>query len=225
MNTQLKISTVISIAALAAGPLAFAENTAPTTPEIAICEAAPEIAVCPEPYIFPEAPEVCVIPPPTEAEDPTGRIHIDPMVEELVEPIAGPEIDSPTEIDSSEGGDGEVSENEVVDSSDPSTETEASVSVEGDTVVTCGEHEVPIEWLKRDAGDGDPSVMYYSMADGSAPVPVNKEVPGALARELGQDDKAAAIQTKATTTTTAPKILSDKKEPVALIKKGRVFLR
>jgi len=53
--------------------------------------------------------------------------------------------------------------------------------------------------------------------------PENAEAPKALARELRQDDKAAAIGTKIDAT--SPKILSEKKEPVALIKKGRVFLR
>lgn len=210
------------MAALAAGPLVFAEDAAPSAPEIAICEIAPEIAVCPEPGIFPEAPEVCVLPPPTEIEDPAGRIHIDPMVEEVVEPVSGPEIDATTEIDSSKGDDGEVSESEVVDSSDPSAETETNVTVEDDPVITRGEHGVPIEWLKRGAGDGDPSVM-YSMAGGPAPVLEKAEAPNALARELGQDDKAAAIETKANAA--SPEILSEKKEPVALIKKGRVFLR
>jgi hypothetical protein len=50
-----------------------------------------------------------------------------------------------------------------------------------------------------------------------------EEAPNALARGLGQDDKAAAIKTKANVA--SPKILSEKNEPTALIKKGRVFLR
>jgi hypothetical protein len=44
-----------------------------------------------------------------------------------------------------------------------------------------------------------------------------------LVRELGQEDKAAAIQSKASAV--APQASGEKKEPVALIKKGRVYLR
>jgi hypothetical protein len=57
------------------------------------------------------------------------------------------------------------------------------------------------------------------MAGGPAPL-LGK---GETSRELGQDDKAAAIETKANAA--APAIMSENKEPVALIKKGRVFLR
>jgi hypothetical protein len=75
--------------------------------------------------------------------------------------------------------------------------------------------------------------MYYSMAPNPvagnpvagtpAPLVEKEEAPNALARGLGQDDKAAAIKTKANVA--SPKILSEKNEPTALIKKGRVFLR
>lgn len=105
-----------------------------------------------------------------------------------------------------------VDDSKVVDPGDPSTDNEVTVEVE----------DTPIEWLKRGAGDGDPSVMYMTgapMAGGPAPL-LEK---GATSRELGQDDKAAAIETKANAA--APAILSENKEPVALIKKGRVFLR
>lgn len=112
-----------------------------------------------------------------------------------------------------------VDNGKVVDSGGASTENEVTVAVEDTPVVAVSENEVPIDWVKRGGGDADPSVMYYNMAGGPAPV-LEK---GAASRELGQDDKAAAIETKANAA--APAILSENKEPVALIKKGRVFLR
>jgi hypothetical protein len=151
--------------------------------------------------------------------------------------------------DSAEGSDGESDQNEVVDSSDPNTDNEVTTTVVDDSVDF--EKGVPIEWLKRGGSDGDsPNIYYYSMAgnpvegnsgrvlekedapnalasnsvsDNLAPSLNKEEAPNALARGLGQEDKAAAIKTKANAA--SPKVLSEKNEPTALIKKGRVFLR
>ncbi|MCX6847090.1 MAG: hypothetical protein NTU84_11180 [Verrucomicrobia bacterium] len=247
MKTQSNLTAAVSVAALLMGSVIFAQDAEPVTPEISICEAAPEIiacepapeiAVCPEPFIFPPTTE-----PPTEEPNPDD-IHIDPIVEipsviELTEGSEGPVdenevIDSgdpseiPSETDLTEGGDGKSDENEVVDSSDPNADNEVTTTVEDDPVDTCSENGVPIEWLKRDGSNGDSPEMYYSMAPNpvagnSAPVLEKEEAPNVLARGLGQDDKAAAIKTKANAV--SPKILSEKNEPTALIKKGRVFLR
>lgn len=150
---------------------------------------------------------------------------------------------------STEGNDGESDQNEVVDSSDPNSDNEVTTTVEDDSVDF--DKGVPIEWLKRGGSDGDsPNIYYYSMAgtpvggnsapvlekedvpnalggnsvsDNLAPSLNKEEAPNALARGLGQDDKAAAIRTEANAT--SPKVLSEKNEPTALIKKGRVFLR
>lgn len=96
-----------------------------------------------------------------------------------------------------------VDKGNVEDSVDPSAENEVTIMVEDSPVVAYSGNEVPIDWVKR------------------GPAPLLEK--GATSRELGQDDKAAAIETKANAA--APAILSENKEPVALIKKGRVFLR
>jgi hypothetical protein len=253
MKTQSNLTAAVSIAALLTGSVIFAQDAEPVTPEIAICEPAPEIAVCPEPYILPEpvTPEICIFPLPTEppTEEPVDvDIHIDPGVEDPTD-AEGPTdteftnggeglvdenevVDSgdsseiPSDDDSTDGSDGKSDENEVVDSSDPNADNEVAKPVEDDSVDF--ENGVPLEWLKRDGSNGDSPEMYYSMAPNpvagnSAPVLEKEEAPNALARGLGQDDKAAAIKTKANVA--SPKILSEKNEPTALIKKGRVFLR
>jgi hypothetical protein len=253
MKTQSNLTAAVSIAALLTGSVIFAQDAEPVTPEIAICEPAPEIAVCPEPYILPEpvTPEICIFPLPTEppTEEPVDvDIHIDPGVEDPTD-AEGPTdteftdggeglvdenkvVDSgdsseiPSDDDSTEGSDGESDQNEVVDSSDPKADNEVTTTDEDDSVDS--ENGVPLEWLKRGGSNEDPSEIYYTMAgnsvsDNLAPSLDKEEAPKALARGLGQDDKAAAIMMKANAA--SPKILSEKTEPTALIKKGRVFLR
>jgi hypothetical protein len=258
MKTQSNLNAAVSIAALLTGSVIFAQDAEPVTPEIAICEPAPEIAVCPEPCILPEpvTPEICIFPLPTEppTEEPVDvDIHIDPGVEDPTD-AEGPTdteftdggeglvdenevVDSgdsseiPSDDNSTEGSDGKPDENEVVDSSDPNADYEVTTTVEDDSVDF--EKGVPIEWVKRGGSNEDSPEMYYSMAPNPvagnpvagtpAPLVEKEEAPNALARGLGQDDKAAAIKTKANAA--SPKILSEKNEPTALIKKGRVFLR
>ncbi len=253
MKNQSNLNAAVSIAALLTGSVIFAQDAETVTPEIAICEPAPEIAVCPEPFISPEAPEICILPPPTE-EPISVDIHVDPVVEETTDPVEGPTdteftdggeglvdenevVDSgdpseiPSETDLTEGGDGKSDQNKVVDSSDPNADNEVTTTVEDDSVDF--EKGVPIEWVKRGGSNEDSPEMYYSMAPNPvagnplagtpAPLVEKEEAPNALARGLGQDDKAAAIKTKANAA--SPKILSEKNEPTALIKKGRVFLR
>jgi hypothetical protein len=193
MKIQSKLTAVFSIAAMVTGPFATAEDAAPVVPEIVVCEIAPEIAICEKAPEIAVCPEIFILPETTE-------ICILPPPEE------------PLPVD----------KDKVVDPGDPSTENEVTVAVEEDPVVVGGENGVPIEWVKRGGGGEDPSLMYMTgapMAGGPAPL-LEK---GATSRELGQDDKAAAIETKANTA--APAILSENNEPVALIKKGRVFLR
>jgi hypothetical protein len=232
MKTLKNLAAVASIAAVHTGSIIFAQDAETVIPEIAICEAAPEIieceiapeiAVCPEPCIFPETPEICILPLPTEppTEKPVDvDIHIDPGVEDPTD------AEGPTDTEFTDGGEGLVDENEVVDSSDPNADNEVTTTVEDDSVDF--ENGVPLEWLKRGGSNEDPSEIYYTMAgnpaEGSPVRGLDKEeAPKALARGLGQDDKAAAIKTKANAASS--KILSEKNEPTALIKKGRVFLR
>lgn len=195
MKIQSKLTAVFSIAALVTGPLAMAEDAAPVAPEIVVCEMAPEVVVCEMAPEIALCPEIFILPETTEI------CVLPPPAEPLP-----------------------VDDSKVVDPADPSSDNEVTVTVEDDPVVAVSDNEVPfpIEWLKRGAGDGDPSVMYMTgapMAGGPAPL-LGK---GETSRELGQDDKAAAIETKANAA--APAIMSENKEPVALIKKGRVFLR
>lgn len=131
-------------------------------------------------------------------------------------------VDVTTCFDLTDQSEEVVDNGEVVDAGDNGTDAEVT-TVEDDSV-TCGEG-VPIDWVKRGGGaDGEAEnpEIYYNMAGGPAPV-LEGGTSNALARELGQDDKAAAIETKANTS--VPQIMSEKKEPVALIKNGRVFLR
>jgi hypothetical protein len=245
MKTQSNLTAAVSIAALLTGSVIFAQDAEPVTPEIAICEPAPEIAVCPEPCILPEpvTPEICIFPLPTEppTEEPVDvDIHIDPGVEDPTdaegptdteftdggEGLVDENVVTDSGDNSTEGSDGESDQNEVVDSSDPKADNEVTTTDEDDSVDS--ENGVPLEWLKRGGSNEDPSEIYYTMAgnsvsDNLAPLVEKEEAPNALARGLGQDDKAAAIKTKANAA--SPKILSEKNEPTALIKKGRVFLR
>lgn len=245
MKTQSNLTAAVSIAALLTGSVIFAQDAEPVTPEIAICEPAPEIAVCPEPYILPEpvTPEICIFPLPTEppTEEPVDvDIHIDPGVEDPTdaegptdteftdggEGLVDENVVTDSGDNSTEGSDGESDQNEVVDSSDPKADNEVTTTDEDDSVDS--ENGVPLEWLKRGGSNEDPSEIYYTMAgnpvsDNLAPSLDKENAPNALARGLGQDDKAAAIKTKANAA--SPKILSEKNEPTALIKKGRVFLR
>jgi hypothetical protein len=245
MKTQSNLTAAVSIAALLTGSVIFAQDAEPVTPEIAICEPAPEIAVCPEPYILPEpvTPEICIFPLPTEppTEEPVDvDIHIDPGVEDPTdaegptdtkftgggEGLVEENVVTDSGDNSTEGSDGESDQNEVVDSSDPKADNEVTTTDEDDSVDS--ENGVPLEWLKRGGSNEDPSEIYYTMAgnpvsDNLAPSLDKEEAPKALARGLGQDDKAAAIMMKANAA--SPKILSEKTEPTALIKKGRVFLR
>jgi hypothetical protein len=232
MKTLKNLAAVASIAAVHTGSIIFAQDAETVIPEIAICEGAPEIieceiapeiAVCPEPCIFPETPEICILPLPTEppTEEPVDvDIHIDPGVEDPTD------AEGPTDTEFTDGGEGLVDENEVVDSSDPKADNEVTTTDEDDSVDF--ENGVPLEWLKRGGSNEDPSEIYYTMAGNpveGSPVRVldKEEAPKALARGLGQDDEAAAIKTKANAASS--KILSEKNEPTALIKKGRVFLR
>lgn len=78
---------------------------------------------------------------------------------------------------------------------------------------------VPIDWVKR--GGGDNPEIYQNVVSGEAPV--FKPEISSVSKELGQTEKAADIESKEITT--SPAIVRVKKGPVALLKKGRVFLR
>ena len=82
---------------------------------------------------------------------------------------------------------------------------------------------VPIDWVKRgggEEGEFNPDVIFQSSA-GEAPV--FKGETAAIGKELGQNEKASDIDTQSGPMISQVK--REKKAPVALIKKGRVFLR
>ena len=100
---------------------------------------------------------------------------------------------------------------------DPSiAEVEISEPVEN---VADEDTAVPVDAVKR--GGDNPDEMFYTMSGGEAPV--FKGETSALSKEPGQDEKGAAIEAKETGG--APQISREKKRTVALLKKGRVFLR
>ena len=87
---------------------------------------------------------------------------------------------------------------------------------------------VPIDWVRRGGGDDgalNPDVIFQNSV-GEAPVfkgetaPAGKEMGQ---HELGQNEKASDIE--AQSGPLISQVKRDKKVPVALIKKGRVFLR
>jgi hypothetical protein len=127
MKILTNLAAVASIAAVHTGSIILAQDAETVIPEIAICEAAPEIAICPEPCIFPEPeiPEICILPPPTE-EAIDVDIHIDPVVEETTDPAEGP-----TDTEFTDGGEGLVDENEITDSGDSSEIPSDDNSTEG----------------------------------------------------------------------------------------------
>jgi hypothetical protein len=211
----------------------------------------PEICIFPLPTEPPTEEPISVdihidpgVEDPTDAEGPTDTEFADNgegLVDENEVVDSGDSSEIPSGDDSTEGSYGKSDENEVVDSRDPNADNEITKPIEDDSVDF--EKGVPIEWLKRGGSNGDSPEMYHSMAGNPAPVFVQapnalagnsvsdnlapsldkENAPNALARGLGQDDKAAAIKTKANAA--SPKVLSEKNEPTALIKKGRVFLR
>lgn len=113
------------------------------------------------------------------------------------EPVTVPKVDEPVK--------GTVDEKPTEPAVEGETTDEGSV--------------VPIDWGKR-GGEYNPEIA-QNMAGGEAPV-FKPETSG-VAKELGQDEKATNIESKENAG--VPLIERAKKGPVALIKKGRVFLR
>ncbi len=114
---------------------------------------------------------------------------------------------------------------DVVNDKNTTGETGTGTVVDGGEVVTNGEPvegtPVPLDWVKRGGGLENPDVILYNMAGG--PLPVFKGENAPLAKGISPDEKATAIEAKGNSV--IPQINHDKKGPVALVKKGRVFLR
>ncbi len=147
-------------------------------------------------------------------------IIVDPVVTEpkvvdvKVEPTTKDEGPTGTEATGGEKTD----EGEFTGGDEPVTE----VTVTGEEVPTTAHDDaVPLDWVKR--GGGENPEIFQNMAGGGAPVLEKTDTSVALFHNLGQDDKAAAIEAKGTTGLS--QIKGEKKETQALVKKGRVFLR
>jgi hypothetical protein len=95
-----------------------------------------------------------------------------------------------------------------------------SVVVDKDEVVDLDEGgSAPPEVLRGDDGKMNPDLIFYTTAlDGGA----EGEPTGKVGAVFGSDERAADIESKGPRITA---VKSQKKGPVALVKKGRVFLR
>ncbi|MES2657694.1 MAG: hypothetical protein V4689_03695 [Verrucomicrobiota bacterium] len=121
-------------------------------------------------------------------------------------------VDEPSDV---EEGTDEPTDETVIDDTVVDVEDGGS---DGEVTTTGEEGEgIPLDWVKR--GGGDNPEIFQNMAGGEAPV-FKGETAG---KELGQDEKATAIE--AQDAPVVSQVNREKKVPVALIKKGRVFLR
>jgi len=134
-------------------------------------------------------------------------IEVMPVDEEVVGDVVVTDV-----ADSGDVTDGEATDGEATDGEE--------VVVEDDDVQL-----LPIEWIKRGNEDDEllNPVICYFMAGGPAATAVADGSLNSESRDLGQYDKAAEIEAKANLA--APSFGSQKKGPVAVVKKGRVFLR
>lgn len=143
-----------------------------------------------------EGPAVCGVAGKDAQDSPGDEVLVDPVV-----------IDDKIEHTAVDEGEATV---EPCDKDEPVCDKDPAV---------CGEGHVPIEWGKRGESElENPDVIFQTTADGGAVAPVSTKAD----IELGQDDKAAVIEGKGKA---APLVKRENKGPVALVKKGRVFLR
>lgn len=143
-----------------------------------------------------EGPAVCGVAGKDAQDSPSDEVLVDSVViDDSIEQIVGDESEVTVEP-----GDNR----EPVCDKDP---------------VVCEEVHVPIDWVKRGEGElENPDVIFQTTADAGAVAPVSTKAD----IELDQADKAAAIESKGNA---APLVKRENKGPVALVKKGRVFLR
>lgn len=193
MKMHTKFTFLGSLAILAASPLALADKDAGNA-------VATEVAV----------------------DVVTDTATTDPVIVEDNATDAGGTTDGTDGAVVEEGAtdDGTTPEGEVVDAG--GGEVGGEVIDPGTVEDNSGEGTVvPLDWIKRGGGD-NPDVIFYNMI-GGGPAPVFKGETSPVAKQIGPDDKATAIEGKENSG--APQLNREKKGPVALIKKGRVFLR
>lgn len=167
-------------------------------PDVQISECFENIVTCPMPEVFPISGELGEW---VEIGDVDGAELIEP---ELIEPELG--------------GQEETTEPEVVICE------EGEFLEEGELAVDEEEGGIPLDWVKRGHLE-NPEAMFQNtaMLDGAAPTAFQAASTGAPVRELRQDEQASAIEIKAVSAQAPIKV--EKKETVALVKAGRVFLR
>lgn len=167
-------------------------------PDVQISECFENIVICPMPEVFPISGELGEW---VEIGDVDGAELIEP---ELIEPELG--------------GQEETTEPEVVICE------EGEFLEEGELAVDEEEGGIPLDWVKRGHLE-NPEMMFQNtaMLDGAAPTAFQAASTGASVRESRQDEHASAIEIKAASAQAPIKV--EKKETVALVKAGRVFLR
>lgn len=167
-------------------------------PDVQISECFENIVTCPMPEVFPISVELG----------------------EWVETgdVDGAELIEPELIECELGGQEETTEPEVVICE------EGEFLEEGELAVDEEEGGIPLDWVKRGHLE-NPEMMFQNtaMLDGAAPTAFQAASTGASVRELRQDEHASAIEIKAASAQAPIKV--EKKETVALVKAGRVFLR
>ena len=166
----------------------------------------------------PEVIEVCPdFTPPMEECEPVD-IHVDPTIEDPIVCIFPPPADEATPIDMNPIDhvvELPLDDEEVVDEKPLDEEVvEEEIIDEGVTIV--------IHKLEEDGLDTP--VLYYTFNESTTSPTLTKQQSVVLdTNKVVQTNKISDIEVKVDTAST--KILSEKKEPVALIKDDRVFLR
>ena len=130
-------------------------------------------------------------------------------------------VDAPADVEVKPVDEGVVEEVVVTEEGDAGTPTEGEEVVVEDGEVT----EIPLDWIKRgsEGEEGENPVIYYNMAGGPVTGEVSDGASNSASSNLGQEDRATEVEAKANVA--APSVKGQKKGPVAVVKKGRVFLR
>jgi len=154
-------------------------------------------------------------------------IEVMPVDEEVVGDVVVTDVADSGDVTDGEATDGEVTDGEATDGEATDGEATDGEATDGEEVVVEDDDVqlLPIEWIKRGNEDDEllNPVICYFMAGGPAATAVADGSLNSESRDLGQYDKAAEIEAKANLA--APSFGSQKKGPVAVVKKGRVFLR
>ena len=108
----------------------------------------------------------------------------------------------------------EVPDETVMDGGGGDTPTDGEVTV-------TEEPGVPIDWVKRGGEEGSPDMMFYNAAPEETVV--FKDDTASVGKEIGQNEKGAELADR--DNAAGPQVKRVVKGPVALIKKGRVFLK